>query len=506
MNIRHLMAPALAVGIALTAGQAMAGKSEDALRWASNSEPDNFDMYYNTLREGIILGRHVWDSLMEVDPSNGNFRPSLAKSHKWIDSKTIEFKLKQGIKFHNGEAFNADDVVFTMNYLANPDSKITAVSRTKFIAGAEKVDDFTVRVKLKTEFPSAMQYLSSVVVIYPNEYYAKVGKKGMATAPVGTGPYKATSIDYGNRFEFERNPDYAHGPKKATIGKMTFRRLEERNTQIAELLSGGLDWIWRVPPDQAKKLDGRRGLTVTQGATMRVGFLTFDVQGKTGGPGKNPMLNKKVRQAISHAINRPQIAKELMGEASDVLHIFCYPTQFGCIDDNVVRYDYNPSKAKQLLAEAGYPKGFETDFAAYRDRPIAEAMIGNLTAVGIKPKLTYVSSGAVRKMRREQGLRLYFGTWGSSSINDVTAIMGNWFQGGADDQSKDQQVIALMNKGNTTDEEVRKEAYAAALKRIASEALALPLFNWAYNYAFTDQLSFTPSPDEVPRFWNARWK
>ncbi|MEX2644369.1 MAG: ABC transporter substrate-binding protein [Acetobacterales bacterium] len=506
MNIRQLIVPAVAVGIAFGAVPAHADKASDTLRWASNSEPDNFDMYMNTLREGIIMGRHVWDSLMEVDPENGDFRPSLAKSFKWIDPTTIEFELNEGIKFHNGEEFNADDVVFTMNYVADPANKVTAISRIQFVAGAEKVDDYTVRVKLKSQFPAAMQYLSSVAVIYPNEYYGKVGPDGMSKEPVGTGPYRATNIDYGNRMEFELFEGYEHGPKNATIGKMVFRRLEERNTQLAELMSGGLDWIWRVPPDQARQLEGRDGLTVTQGATMRIGFLTFDVQGKTGGPDDNPMLNKKVREAISHAIDREQIAKQLMGPAADVLHVFCYPTQFGCSDEGARRYEYDPDKSKELLAEAGYPNGFSTSFHAYRDRPIAEAIIGNLSAIGVRPQLTYVSSGAVRKLRREQGLRLYFGTWGSSSINDVTAVLGNWFQGGPDDQAKDQKVIDLMEKGNTTDEEVRKEAYSAALQRIAEEAFALPLFNWAYNYAYSDNLEFTPSPDEVPRFWNARWK
>ncbi|MEX2642493.1 MAG: ABC transporter substrate-binding protein [Acetobacterales bacterium] len=505
MNFRQLIAPAVAVGIAFGGGPALADKASDTLRWASNSEPDNFDMYMNTLREGIIMGVHVWDALMEGDPNDGSFKPSLAESYKWIDDQTIEFKLKQGIKFHNGEPFNADDVVHTMNFVANPESKVVSISRIQFIAGAEKVDDYTVRVKLKSQFPAAMQYLSSVAVIYPNEYHGK-NPGAMAKNPIGTGPYKATRIDYGDRMEFELNKDYKHGPKNATIGKMAFRQIEERNTQIAELLSGGVDWIWRVPPDQASKLKGRNGLAVTQGATMRVGFITFDVQGKTGGPDKNPMLNKKVRQAISHAIDRENIAKQLMGDAAEVLHVFCYPSQFGCIDKGATHYEYDPAKAKAMLAEAGYPNGFSTDFYAYRDRPIAEAMIGNLNAVGIKPQLTYITAGAARKVRREQGMKLYFGTWGSSSINDVTAILGNWFHGAADDQAQDKEVIALLEKGNTTDEEVRKEAYAAALKRIADEAFGLPLFNWVYNYAYTDKLEFKPSPDEIPRFWNARWK
>ena len=115
MKLRHFAVPAtFAAALAVGAPQAFADKSNDTLTWLSNSEPDNIDMYQNTLREGIILGRHIWDALMEIDPKTGEFRPSLATSYKWIDDTTIEFKLREDIVFHNGEKFDADDVVYTI--------------------------------------------------------------------------------------------------------------------------------------------------------------------------------------------------------------------------------------------------------------------------------------------------------------------------------------------------------------------------------------------------------
>jgi peptide/nickel transport system substrate-binding protein len=218
------------------------------------------------------------------------------------------------------------------------------------------------------------------------------------------------------------------------------------------------------------------------------------------------MKKKLVRQAISYAIDRDTIRKALAGNASRVLHAACFPSQFGCDDTGVKRYSYDPAKAKALLKEAGYPNGFETPLYAYRDRPIAEALIGQLRKVGITAKLTYISAGAIREKRRKEGVPLSFGTWGSSSINDVTAILGNWFQGDADDNAQDKRVIDLLNQGNTTDQEVRKKVYNEALKVIAEEAYWLPLFSWVYNYAYIDELDFEPSADEVPRFWNAKWK
>jgi peptide/nickel transport system substrate-binding protein len=212
-------------------------------------------MYQNTLREGIILGRHIWDSLLEVDPDTGDLMPSLAKSYKWIDDTTIEFELRDDVVFHNGQKFTADDVVHTMNFVSD-EKNVTSISRVIFIAGAEKVDPYKVHVKLKHPFPAAMQYLASVVVIYPHAHHSKLDKQGMATEPVGTGPYKVTEVSYGSRIVLEKLDGYMKdGPKTPSIGKLVFRQIEERGTQLAELLSGGADWLWRIQPDIAKKLE-----------------------------------------------------------------------------------------------------------------------------------------------------------------------------------------------------------------------------------------------------------
>jgi peptide/nickel transport system substrate-binding protein len=150
MTIRHLVIPAaLAALLVSAASPAMADKKNDTLTWLSNSEPDNIDMYENTLREGLILARHIWDALMEVDPNTGDFVPSLAKSYKWIDDTTLQFELRDDVVFHNGEKFSADDVVATMNYLGNPETKVKSTSTTKFIAGAEKLGPYKVNDKLK---------------------------------------------------------------------------------------------------------------------------------------------------------------------------------------------------------------------------------------------------------------------------------------------------------------------------------------------------------------------
>src|SRR5262249_35636311 len=150
-------------------------------------------------------------------------------------------------------------------------------------------------------------------------------------------------------------------------------------TQTAEAMAGGLDFIMFVPFDQAQFLKANPELKVTSAETMRIAFLQF----ASGDPSPAPALRDvRVRRAISHAIDRESIVKNIVGEGARVLHTPCFPPQFGCSDEGAPRYDYNPAKAKALLAEAGLTN-LKIDFAVYRERDQAEAIIGMLKAAGI---------------------------------------------------------------------------------------------------------------------------
>ena len=158
----------------------------------------------------------------------------------------------------------------------------------------------------------------------------------------------------------------------ASIGRIVQRTIPERNTQIAELLAGRADWMWRVPADQADQLNASGKINVVNELTYRIGYLTFDAAGTTG---KNPFQDIRVRKAVAHAIDREAIVKALVQGKSEVVHAACFPSQFGCSDD-VTKYKFDPALSKKLLAEAGYPDGLSVDFFAYRERDFAEAMIG----------------------------------------------------------------------------------------------------------------------------------
>ncbi|MCD6430873.1 MAG: ABC transporter substrate-binding protein [Deltaproteobacteria bacterium] len=502
MSVVLMMAMVMLV---TTGSPILASKADDTLRFAWKKELETLDRYFNTAREGMIVSRLICDDLIYRDPVSNKYKPLLAKSWKWIDNTTIEFELRQGIVFHNGEKFDADDVVYTLNFVSNPDNKILVQRNVNWIKKAEKLGPYKVRVLFKKPFPAVLEYLAGNLPIYPNEYYAKVGPEGFGRQPVGTGPYKVVEVDPGKRIVFKKNADYFKASPKGqpAIGTLVQRTISEMTTQVAELMTGGLDWIYLVPTDQAEKLAKVPNIKVLKAETMRIGFLQMDANGRCG---DTPFKKKEVRQAVCYAIDRDAICKNLVGGQSRVINSACYPGQFGC-SQNVKTYEYNPVKAKKLLAEAGYPHGFETDFYGYRNRPYAEAMVGYLKGVGIKANLKYLKYSALREKTSANKTPFIFLTWGSYGINDISNITGSFFRFSKRDLTHDSQVRDWLEQGDTSiDRKVRLDVYHKALSKIADEAYWLPLFTWVANYAFSDELNFAAQPDAVPRFFLSTWK
>ena len=502
---KTVFAATLLAGL-LAAGGALAGKRDNSVRFAANQVPESLDAYFNNVRIGVILAHHIWDHLVYRDPKSGQYRPSLATAWRWVDSQTLEFDLRRGVTFHNGEAFDADDVVYTLNYVSKPENKSTTQQNVNWIAEAVKVEQYKVRIRTKKPFPAALEYLAGPVVIYPNEYYAKAGPRGMSEKPVGSGPYKVVEHQPGRLVRMQRNADYfKDSPRpQPTIERLELRLIPDQNTQMAELMGGGLDWIYNVTPDQAKQMKAVPNLAVASGETMRIVFLTMATREGTPVP---QFKDIRVRKAINHAIDRQAMLKTVVGDTARVLHTQCFPGQFGCTDEGAQRYAYDPAKAKALLAEAGYPNGFEVDLYAYRERPQTEAMIGYLRAVGIRANLRYMQYAAMRDALREGKAGFAHQTWGSFSVNDVSASTPVYFKFEADDLTRDQKVRELLDAGdNSVNPGVRQAAYKHALLRIAEQAYTVPLYSLPVYYAYVKELEFKPYPDEIPRFWETRWK
>ena len=503
LRVARITAGVIAAGMIAT--PAPAAKRDNLIRVASYQVAPILDPYFNTSLITTNLAQQIWDTLVYRDPKTGEFKGALAASWRRLDDRTIEFKLRQGVKFHNGAAFDADDVVDMLNFVTKPENKVVRRAETGWIDHAEKVDAHTVRLVTKQPFPAAFELLATNIFIYPHAYYAKVGPLGMTEKPIGTGPFRVVEHAQGKLVRMERNPDYFRDSPKSQpkVAKLELRFIPDQQTQLAEILAGGLDLIWDVPAEQAAPARAMPNLKVVPGETERIAFL--HINGGDGTPAP-PLRDVRVRKAIMHAIDREAILKSLVGEGGRLLHTMCHPVMFGCTDAGAPRYAYDPARAKQLLAEAGYPTGFELEFHAYRDRAQTEAMIGYLRAVGIKANLRFMQPAAAREARRAGKVAMDHWTWGTG-IHDVYATDSVFFAGNPDDMNRDPEVRDLLARGDTSlDPDVRKPAYAKALALIQERAYALPLFALPISYIASKDLEFTVYPDEIPRFWEMSWK
>ena len=494
---------AVLLGVAPAAAQ----KSADTLRIVMRDALPNVDPYYNNLRTGVVMHHQAWDTLVYRNPDTFKIEPLLATEWKTPNPTTIEFTLRPNVKFHDGSSLTADDVVYTLTVAADPNSKVSTPANYNWIDKAEKTGDLSVRVTLKRPTPAALEYFALVIPIYPKAYREKVGPEGYAKAPIGAGPYKITKVEPGVSIDFERFDDYwAGSPKgKPAIKKISVRFVPDATTEMTELLAQRADWIWNLNPDQFDNINKLPMLTAVRKESMRVGFMQLDAAGRTGAD--NPITKLKVRQAIFHAIDRQAIADKLVTGGSRVPPAPCFPPQFGCDAEAAVLYDYNPAKAKALLAEAGYPDGFDVELASYVLPQWGAAVQNYLQAVGIRAKLNQLQVAALIQRSNAGELRTQLGSWGSYSINDVSAILPNYFDGGAVDYARDTQVSKwLLEGGSSNDPEARKKAYSSAIHRITEQAYWVPLHTYVTTYGYSKTLDFTPYADELPRFYLAKWK
>jgi peptide/nickel transport system substrate-binding protein len=503
------------VGLAMAAlaamgSQAQAQKSADTLRVVWWDQIANVNPYYNSLRAGLVLAHQTMDGLIYRDPNGFVLKPALATKWEYIDPTSIRFELRHGVTWPDGSPFTADDVVYTINN-ALTDKQLMVPSNYSWIAGIDKVDDFTVVLHLKKIFPAALEFIAMVTPIQPKAYREKVGSDAFDKLPMGIGPYTITKVDGVNEIDLIRNESYyKDSPKgRPAIGKVIIHEVVDASVAQNEIIGGRADWTWNVLPDNVPKLAALPFLKTEAAETMRVNFLNLDAAGRTDP--KGPLTNQKVRQAIEYAIDRGSISKNLMA-GSRVPDAPCFPTQFGCDAAAAVKYPYDPAKAKALLAEAGYPNGFDTELVSFQLSTFEGAVQNYLKAVGINVKVSHLQVQASVQRAQEGKSPIDFTNWGSYSINDVSAFLPNFYSGASasgfapSDAARDQTLTDLIKAaGATTDLEVRKKDYAEAIHRITDEAYMIPMFTGVAFYAYRKELNFKPWPDEVPRFYMSSW-
>ena len=485
------------------AGPARAQRDADRLRIVWRDAIANPDPYRNQLRSGLVVAQECWDTLVYADPNTLAMKPLLATAWRQVDDVTLEFTLREGVRFHNGDPFDADDVIYTVNTVAR-DPAVAVPGNTVFLDHAERVDATHVRLVLRHPYAAALATIATVLPILPHGYRERVGPAGFAAAPVGTGPYRIASVEP-DGLELERWDGYFAGPKgRAAIGRLSIRTVPAGG-EVAALLDGRADWSWQFGAAALDAVDHDPGLQSVRADSMRFSFLGLDAAGRTGAG--NPLTRLDVRRAVAAAVDRDAFSRAATGGVGKPLRAPCYPTQFGCDQNAAVVVPHDVAAAKAALAKAGLAGGFATRlFAA--GLPASAALIQqDLQRVGIDATVIQLQAGEAVGASQAGDVPLSLASWGSYSINDVAAVLSQFFGGGPQDYARDPELQALVAKGDAAgDPDIRRQAYTAAIHRITEQVYWVPLTTTVTTYAFTRDLVFQPFADELPRFYLARWR
>jgi peptide/nickel transport system substrate-binding protein len=461
---------------------------------------------YTTSRQIIVLYHNWGDTLLYRDPVQKKIVPCLAESYCQIDPRTIEFKLRKGVRFHNGEPFDAQAVRFSMNLLKGADSLVS-----RYLAGfdgVEVVDHHTIRIKTSFPHPTALEVITNILYIYPPDYYREVGKEGFDSHPIGTGPYQFVSSAGSSEVCFKANPEYFGGPKgQARIPRLKAINMAEELLQIESLISGQADLVRSTNfyQEQVPFVRQNNCLKIKTTDILRLCFLTMDAMGRSG---TAFFKDKRVRMAVNHAINREKIIQHAYRGYASRADSVTSPLHFGHEPD-VMRYPYDPARARRLLTEAGYPDGFAVDLFASINESACESIVRDLLSVGIKTRLHWMGgrwNQFYQKFLRGE-MPLAFLTWGSYSIFDAAAILNPFFiQDVPGCYGTTPEVSAMLTEANQTiDQEKRQEIFSKAQKMIADEAFWAPLCTTQAISMMNSALNFQPSHDEIDRYFTASW-
>lgn len=502
MIAKFLRIAVLATVLAPLASHAQ--RAQNALTWGFEPQIETLDPYATGKSTVQLVTRNILENLVVRDPA-GVVRPALAAAWRQVNDTTLEFTLRKGVTFHNGQPFDADDVVYSVAYVKKPESKISAQGDYGFIARAEKVDAYKVNLILSAPTPSAIDRLTQTLYIVPRIAHAATPAAQWGAKPVGTGPYQVARFEAGQRVELTRYAGYYKADwGTPRLDRITVLTIPDAQTRAAELARGRVDFLWDIDTLQSAELKTAAGISTVSGPSNTVSFLSLDVSARGGA---NPMQDKNVRLAIAHAIDRKGISQVLKGAGSVVVNAPCHPAQFGCAQD-VTAYPHDPAKARAFLKASAYPNGFELNVSAFTHHAaVAEAIVGDLREIGIKAKLDQRETSAWVKDFFAGKLTAAVVPWASSGVHDVSALVPTFFTGGQGDYVRDAEVGAWFKTASSiSDANERKRLYRLGFAKLANEALTLPLATNVTHYAMRSGLDFTPPADGYPLAYMIGWK
>ncbi|RUV67366.1 hypothetical protein EOA88_29880, partial [Mesorhizobium sp. M5C.F.Ca.IN.020.14.1.1] len=310
-------------------------------------QPATLDGNYDTLIAFLQINNNLYDGLFRLDDTM-NVEPNLATDYHQVDDTTYEITLREGVVFHDGSPFTSADVISSIDRIRN-DTELASKQKT-YISNVETVTalgDHKVQFKLKQPDASFIRVLATIIYITPKAVIDKVGNVKFGQNPVGTGPFKFEEWNRGDGVVLTANCDY--WGEKPIPSQVEFRFSSEPATQVSALQSGEIDIATEITPDLVAGLKSSPNVDVKIGASNKTWFVTMNTL--TG-----PLADKRVRQALNYAIDKEAITKQLFDGAAQPVGQIYAPDVFGYSKD-VTPYPYDPERAKQLLAEAGFNSG-----------------------------------------------------------------------------------------------------------------------------------------------------
>jgi peptide/nickel transport system substrate-binding protein len=369
------------------------------LRIGLSSEPNSIDPHFHALAPNNNLAAHIFEALTRFD-SDSRLVPALAESWRLIDETTWEFKLRKGVRFHDGSELTAEDVAWSLERPAaikNSPGPYTLYTRQ--ITSKEIVDPLTIRLKTAAPYPLMLNDLSAVFIVSKkNTQGVSSDEFAQGKGVVGTGPFRFGSFKRGDRVELLRNDGY-WGDKPAW-GKVTLRFITSDPSRLAALLAGDVDAIDNVPTADYANAKANPDIRVFSKVSHRVIYFNLD-QGRDVTPfitdkagnvlRKNPFKDLRVRQAFNKAINRQVIADRVM-EGLGIPTSNLVPSPMFGFNPALKVEPYDPDGAKKLLAEAGYPDGFALTLHGPNNRyvnddQILQAVAQMLARIGIQVRV-----------------------------------------------------------------------------------------------------------------------
>lgn len=482
------------------------------LRYASQDDPQTVDPHSANLLATSRLTGNVYEPLVFRD-KNWQPVPWLAESWKQLNDRTWRFKLRAGVKFHDGAVLTADDVVFSVERALSSTSQMrTAIQGVEI---AKKVDDLTFDLFLKESNPALLSHLTNFRIMNkawsvkhnaqrPQDYKAKEDTYSARNAN-GTGAFKLKEWSPDVRVVLTKHADWwgeKAGVSETNLTEVVMLPIKSNATRLAALISGEVDIVIDPPTQDVQRLKREANLKVQEGLEMRVQYLAFDLQrdellyGSLDGKplNKNPFKDIRVRQAVAHAIDANAIKSKVMRGMSKPTGAIIVSQVAGYHPDGDKHVPYDQAKAKKLLAEAGYAKGFDVTLDCGNNQPaadICQAVAVMLTQIGIRTKPNIVLQSNLFPKLEKYDTSFYLLSWGSGVTSDALYSLnlllhsvgqkgeGDFNMGRWSNKEMDNLIRQVRSENDTKKrDQLIREALVLANKELPIVYIHQPLVPW----------------------------